>query len=94
MSDKPKVEFLPKYNIILSHSLCSYSDLTYALKMIFNVDTKEAKELIKEAELKGSVVIETVHKEKLELRENQIKAWNEKGVSILPLHSKNIIEGI
>ena len=91
MSNKPKVEFLPKYNIILSHSLCSYSDLTSALKLIFNIDSKEATELIKEAGLNGSIVIETVHKEKLELRENQIKAWNEKAVSQLPIHSKSII---
>lgn len=91
MSNKPKVEFLPKYNLILSHSLCSYSDLTSALKLIFNIDSKEATELIKEASLNGSVVIETLHKEKLELRENQIKTWNEKGVSQLPIHSKSII---
>jgi len=91
MSYKPKVEFLPKYQLILSHSTCSYSDLTYALKMIFNVDIKEAKELLKESELNGLIVIETVHKEKLELRENQIKAWNEKGVSILPISSISVI---
>ncbi len=91
MSNKPKVEFLPKYNLILSRSLCSYSDLTSALKLIFNIDSKDASELIKEAGLNGSVVIETVHKEKLELRENQIKAWNEKGVSQLPIHFISII---
>ncbi len=91
MYKKQKAEFLPKYNIILSHSQCSPSDLTYALKMIFNIDFQDGLEILKEVKLKDSVVLETVHKEKLELRENQIKAWNEKGVSILPIHFIKIL---
>lgn len=91
MYENQKSEFLPKYNVIFSHSQCSPSDLTYALKMIFNIDFSEGLEILKEAKLKDSVVIETIHKEKLELRENQIKAWNEKGVSILPIHFISII---
>lgn len=79
------VSKLPTFNIILKNDdNISYSEIIKALKLIFNLTEAEAGEKAITANASGMAIIEQVHKEKLELREQQIRAWNEHGGATLP----------
>jgi ATP-dependent Clp protease adapter protein ClpS len=83
------IKALPKFQIVLNNDEeCPYSDVVSALKLIFNLSESEAGILAIDAHTKGKVLLEVVHQEKLELREQQIGAWNERGGHKLPITIK------
>jgi ATP-dependent Clp protease adapter protein ClpS len=86
-----KVDKLKQFEVILRNDDdCAYSDITKALKLIFNLSENDAGCMAIEANTGAEVVIETIHCEKKELRESQIRTWNEKGESKLPIIFKEV----
>lgn len=80
------VKALVKYKVILNNNEdISYDTVTKALKLIFNLTESEAGEKAIEAHSRGSTVLEIIHKEKLELRDSQVRAWNEHNDCQLPI---------
>ena len=91
MSEHFKVNALPKYQIILENDNdCPYSEITKALKLIFNLTEAEAGFAAIAASQGKEEVIEVVHHEKKALREEQLHRWQEKGGSKLPIKFKRL----
>jgi ATP-dependent Clp protease adapter protein ClpS len=83
---------LQQFQVILTNDdECTYSNITKALKIIFMLTDSQAGFMAIEANSGNEVVIETIHKEKKELREYQLKTWNEKGECKLPIFFKEVI---
>ena len=90
MSIMPKVNKLPMFKVIISNDDdCPYSEITQALKIIFNFSESEAGEIAIDLHTeKTSKVLETIHGEKMSLRQEQIKAWERKTGRGLPITFK------
>jgi ATP-dependent Clp protease adapter protein ClpS len=89
MADHFRVNELRKYQILLENDDgCPYSEVTKALKLIFNMTEAEAGFAAISAGRGKETIIEVVHNEKLSLRKEQIKKWEEKGGSTLPIKFK------
>ena len=77
---------LCKYNIFLTDaSEFPYSEVTKALKLIFNMNSIEAGKAYTISHKEGDVLLECVHKEKKDLRTEQFNAWHEKSGFELPI---------
>jgi ATP-dependent Clp protease adapter protein ClpS len=89
----PKVDKLPMFKVILSNDdECPYSEITQALKLIFNYTESEAGEIAIEVHSdKAQKVLETIHGEKMALRQEQLKAWEKKSGNSLPITFKRVV---
>ena len=88
----PKVDKLPMFKVILSNDEdCPYSEITQALKLIFNYTESEAGEVAIDIHTEKSPrVLETVHMEKMALRQEQIRVWEKKNGNKLPITFKRV----
>jgi len=88
----PKVDKLPMFKVILNNDdECPYSEITQALKLIFNYSVSEAGEIAIDLHTeKTPKVLEIVHGEKMSLRQEQIKAWERKTGNGLPITFKRV----
>jgi ATP-dependent Clp protease adapter protein ClpS len=83
---------LKHYSVVLNNDDdCPYSEITKALKVIFNMTEAEAGEVAIHVHSKGRKVIERIHSEKRELREEQIRTWYTKGNHKLPITFEEIL---
>lgn len=80
------------YSVVLNNDdEVTYSNIVKALRLIFNMTEAEAGEVAIYVHNKGRKVIETVHKEKCELRIEQVKSWKEKGNIALPITFEEVL---
>ena len=86
----PKVDKLPMFKVILSNDdECPYSEITQALKLIFNYPEIEAGEIAIDIHTdKTPKVLEIIHGEKMALRQEQLRAWEKKSGNSLPITFK------
>lgn len=91
MSEPSKVNALTKFQVILEDdSECPYSEVTKALKLIFNMSDADAGFTAIAAGQGKEAIIEVIHREKMGLREEQLQKWEEKGGSKLPIKFKRL----
>jgi len=91
MSEHFKVNALTKFQVILEDdSECPYSEITKALKLIFNMTEADAGFAAIAAGNGKESIIEVVHNEKKALREEQLQKWQEKGGYKLPIKFKRL----
>lgn len=72
----PKVDRLPPYNVVLLDD--DYHSYAYVIEMLvalFGFDPEKAFKLTEEVDTKGRAIVLTTHKEKAELKRDQITAY-------------------
>jgi ATP-dependent Clp protease adaptor protein ClpS len=73
---RPRVEKLPPYNVVLlDDDDHSYAYVIEMLGKLFGYDTTKAYQMAKEVDTKKRVIVLTTHKEKAELKRDQITAY-------------------
>jgi ATP-dependent Clp protease adaptor protein ClpS len=73
---RPRVEKLPPYNVVLLDD--DYHSYAYVIEMLgklFGYATEKAFQMAKEVDTKKRVIVLTTHKEKAELKRDQITAY-------------------
>ena len=75
-STKPRNDQLPPYNVVLlDDDHHTYAYVIEMLGKLFGYDEKKAFKLAEEVDTKGRVIVLTTHKEKAELKRDQITAY-------------------
>lgn len=73
---RPRVEKLPPYNVVLLDD--DHHTYAYVIEMIvalFGYDPQKAFKMAEEVDTQGRVIVLTTHKEKAELKRDQITAY-------------------
>ena len=73
---RPRVEKLPPYNVVLlDDDHHTYAYVIEMLGVLFGYDAQKAFKLAEEVDTKGRVILLTTHREKAELKRDQITAY-------------------
>jgi ATP-dependent Clp protease adaptor protein ClpS len=73
---RPRVEKLPPYNVVLlDDDHHTYAYVIEMLVALFGHDPQKAFKMAQEVDSKGRVIVLTTHKEKAELKRDQITAY-------------------
>jgi len=73
---RPRVEKLPPYNVVLlDDDHHTYAYVIEMLVALFGHDPQKAFKMAQEVDAKGRVIVLTTHKEKAELKRDQITAY-------------------